>query len=1141
MSDGTSPASSGPSGSHFEGQVGAFYLLSLLVGAEPRGLPGTIIDRVAFQRASEGHPLDDIVVYGHDPSGKTALLEVQVKRGITFAPKDSVFESVVEQIAKVSPKPEFLNGRYELGIAISRTSNKIDGPYQDVLTWARQFGDATTFIDRINRPGSANDNMRAFISTFRMHLAKAGAPHDDVNIWQLLRRLQILVFDFTATASASEELARERAVRALHPEDALRAADLWANLTELAIRVASTGGERTREQLIEDLKQRSFRLAEDRQNLRAHLALAEATRNTLADIDDRVAGVALTRHERVTAVRDALDKGRYIEIRGSAGVGKSAVLKHFAEQMSGETKVIVLSPGRTVPKGWLAMRATLGFDGTARDLLSDLAANGSAVLFVDSLDFYGEAERLTVIDLVREAATIAGLSVIVTARRDFAVAERNWLPSEVLDKLGRVEPVFIDELSEAETEELRHAAPQLVLLLADNHPARAVARNLFRLSRLANRVSSAPVPRTEVEMAEQWWQTADGPKDAHQRERARVLTALAEQVLSRVERLTVKDLPAPAIDALVISETLRDLGNDHVTFRHDALRDWAIANSIFSNSALMERLPLDRPATPDLARGVELAARFAIERVSDAERWHSFLATLNKHGINASWARAPLLALVRSEIAAEMLEKASSYLLADRGQLLRELIRIVMAVESQPVTKLPTPAGVDPKLISTGINIPNGPSWLPLILWLLKLGHRLPPSVIIDVVDLYISWSITFGGNDPLTPRIVRWFHHWLMQIEPTDERIYREHQPQPFNGELISDQLQKLHGDLKMGFLAFCNHTPKLAADYLKSLRKRRYNREALRGIIKFRGALAQAAPTELADLTAEFLMSGKHHKESHEPFDRPFGFVDLDFVPASAAQGPFVDLLLHAPEQGLQLVRKLVDHAISWKSGGRDFGDNAIRISFPDGHEVVFPWYQSYGWSRDLGAGPSVVASALMALEAWAHRRIEAGDPFDKVLADVIGSPKPPAAYLLVVVDLLLSHWPKSRVAAVPFLGCPELLCLDQERFVADNIEFPDIMGVKNLNKEPSGLVSVDNLKSRPSRRHELSELLQQYTFDDDVANRNMLSELLTRAAARLGSAKKDSDLRDPEFMVVHALNIIDATNWQTKTIQTSQGLRP
>ena len=75
----SSPASSGPTGSHFEGEVGAHYLLSLLTGTEPRGLPGTVIDRVEFQRAAEGHPLDDVIVHAHDAHGASAVLEIQVK------------------------------------------------------------------------------------------------------------------------------------------------------------------------------------------------------------------------------------------------------------------------------------------------------------------------------------------------------------------------------------------------------------------------------------------------------------------------------------------------------------------------------------------------------------------------------------------------------------------------------------------------------------------------------------------------------------------------------------------------------------------------------------------------------------------------------------------------------------------------------------------------------------------------------------------------------------------------------------------------------------------------------------------------------------------------------------------------------
>ena len=127
--------------------------------------------------------------------------------------------------------------------------------------------------------------------------------------------------------------------------------------------------------------------------------------------------------------------------------------------------------------------------------MSDLAASGGAFLFIDSLDFFSEEERHTVVDLVRDAAKIRGISVIVTARQDFDADEPNWLPSDALDVLGRADPVLVGELSDDETGELREAAPQLAALLADGHPARAVARNLFRLSRLARRPSDAPLPR----------------------------------------------------------------------------------------------------------------------------------------------------------------------------------------------------------------------------------------------------------------------------------------------------------------------------------------------------------------------------------------------------------------------------------------------------------------------------------------------------------------------------------------------------------------------------------------------------------------------------------------------------------------------
>ena len=43
---------------------------------------------------------------------------------------------------------------------------------------------------------------------------------DDEAVWRLLRRFQILLFDFAAVGSQSEELAKERSVRALHRDHA---------------------------------------------------------------------------------------------------------------------------------------------------------------------------------------------------------------------------------------------------------------------------------------------------------------------------------------------------------------------------------------------------------------------------------------------------------------------------------------------------------------------------------------------------------------------------------------------------------------------------------------------------------------------------------------------------------------------------------------------------------------------------------------------------------------------------------------------------------------------------------------------------------------------------------------------------------
>ena len=1133
-----SPASTGPAGPHFEGQVGAYYLLAMLAGAEALGLPRFGISLVRLQGAPEGHSLDDVVVYGQDSNGILASLEIQVKRSIDFSPSDEVFAAVMVQVAESVKKPDFWSVRRELAVATSQHSRQIDGPYQDVLTWAREFQDAQSFHRRLRLPKVASDTMRRFVSTFGEHLKKNNVPHDDQTVWEILRRFHILVFDFGSSSSVAEDLAKERAIRLLATGSEYLASDLWKQLIERSIQIAASGGDRSREQLQAEFLS-PFQFAPLRRHQEALGALGEVAKQALADIDTRVSGVRLGRQAFVNQLWSCLDNGRYVDIRGDAGVGKSGLIRHFAEQLAMHGRIIVLSPNRTFLGGWSGMRQILGFGGTCHELLSEIALSGGGAIFVDNLDFFTAAERPAVVDLVREAAEVPGVVVVTTARLTFGVNERNWLPTDALDRLGRTAPIFVGEMDAADLEELRNAAPQLSELLRDDHPARDVVRNLFRLSQLAHRPDSNSLPRSEAEMASEWWKQAASELSEGRRDRTRLLKFLAEHSLASTAPADISQISSEPVDVLVKNETLLELRTDYVAFRHDVFREWAVACLLHDAPSELTKLEMTSSATADLGRAFELLARMKIENASDASGWLELLNLVSKDGFHGSWRRVVLLALVRSESSFKILDTAVAVLIAGEGELLRELVRLTVAVEAQPSRVILAAAGFDTSQMPAFL-IPSGLSWLRLVAWLVyRLKQHLPPVAIPDVVKLYGAWCMT--GTEALTGDLVQQMYGWLREIE-----VAREEHPywdslDVFGGAITGDALKGLEEDLRLYFTAFALRAPALATNYLGTFKTRSYSDQIKIDLLKFRGTLVQAAPAAFVDFTIDILIpnDGEQRRRRGGLSDGPFGFNDGKFLPCSPAQGPFFELLTHSPSDGLRLIRRLVDYSLAFMSGGADPGTDGITIVFPDGPRF-FSWQRTYMWSREAYGGPYLVTSALMALEAWAHIRVEKGESVDSILSDIVGEAGAPAAYLLPAVDVILSHWPESKSGAVPFFGSPELLAMDRSRFAADSMpEFPDILGLKAISIEPLGQVKAEDLKKRPSRRWMLDQWLGQYAAEADSSeSRSVLQKLLAEASLRLGEPNDTHNFRDPEFMAVHALNMTDRKNWRETTMALNDG---
>jgi len=1113
---GSSPASRGGAGTYIEGELGAFYLLAMLAHIPAHGLPNAQIVRVRFQGTDLNYKLDDLIIHGASPSGD-ALLEIQSKRDITFAPKDTVYREVAEQIA-LSHSTEVAEERHFVGIATQRTSRNISGAYQDVLKWAAAAETCDQFYKRLNAKGVASKVMRDFELTTRNNLVAGGVADDDEAIWRILRRLLILEFDFESSVSLARTHGQMLARQMLADEDVGQADALWRTLIELSIATGTIGGSIDRQELKRKLVEIEFRLAGDRDYGPARIKIAEMAQMTLASIGSTVTGVNLPRFEAVAALDEAAGSHRFIEVRGGPGVGKSWVLRNMAERVARKSPIIVLDPVATPSGGWIAFAQALGISGTASDFLSDLAASGGAMIFIDSLDMFTDpGHQRTVVDLLRAASTIPGFTVIVTTRTPSNPDSEPWLDDTITAEFGGVHPVLVSELTEADVAILVGQAPELKALLDKGHPASKIARNLYRLSRLV-KVPSATEIRTEAILAHYWWKSADGAAPADVRPAQRILADLAARSFRNESGVELRS-DSSARSHLLDTLTLKELRRDQLDFYHDVLRDWAIGNYIFEDPSRLNALDLSVPASPRVARGIEFAGRLALELEADSSAWGDLLNRLSTENAHSTWRRQATLAMTRSEAGPELLEKCSSALLAQDGALFIQLSTTIAAVETVAtvdVMKMPDGSKVD---LSRSHRFDTTGSAIWVLHWVLNNADEIPLQAISAVVELVEIQVYLLKVTAPLAKPVVTMLFGWLRQLDVGDAAITIpvDKTAGPWDRGANSRMVEKL----RTMALLLGEFAPEQLKAYLTEVAAE-HDSYKVKGIRPFSQVIAPVAPAELSSLILNSLIEKRDQRRPHSfAANRAFTFADSDFMPPSPAQPPFLDLLEAAPDVGLNLIRTLVTEALAHHVGGHEPDDDGFTLVFDEGPRL-FPWTDTYLWSRDQAPEYSV-ASGLKALEAWSHKRLDDGEAIEAVLADILVPKGCCAAFLLVAIDVLLSHFSQGRDELGPFIACPELLASDRMRANHDQMAYD--RGVFGQD-EPSGKVMLADLRSRQSRQVSLSDALQNYLGDDPVAR--TVRARLGAAVDKLEPYETHSDWVDPRFIGRYARNVLDFDNW-------------
>jgi hypothetical protein len=239
---------------------------------------------------------------------------------------------------------------------------------------------------------------------------------------------------------------------------------------------------------------------------------------------------------------------------------------------------------------------------------------------------------------------------------------------------------------------------------------------------------------------------------------------------------------------------------------------------------------------------------------------------------------------------------------------------------------------------------------------------------------MFQAWLVLTNDRAPINPLIVACLYRWLLDFEHRANRRER--------GVIYiqSDRWREVREDVRTMFLMFSHLQPALAAQYLRDLRAEGARYHDLKSLIKTPGSLPTAAPAEFVDL----LLSELIPVEDPDDFSSrrgyalsPFDVHDHDFSPVSPGQGPFFALLQSAPQEGLRLIRSLVEYAATWRAehvSNQGAAIPTITIPFPDSDRTYVGDFGAYQWARG-GTRSMTVASALMALEVWGTNKLRPG----------------------------------------------------------------------------------------------------------------------------------------------------------------------
>ncbi|MDI2076558.1 ATP-binding protein [Bradyrhizobium sp. Mp27] len=1131
----------GGAGFTYEDTVVAYYLAHLLRHERAAGQPGIVIS-VAVQRQGHGHPLDDVIV-GLDDGGVKKSLDLQVKRSVSISAADKQFKEIVAAAVKTQGAGSFVKDTDATGFVVEHVTDTTFRSLSRLISKAKASPDAKDFGEYFAPTGTAGADDRKLREGL-LALTGASNLNEEVRFYRSFAALHLAGLE-EGGALRAEIVNRLQELVADNVDG--QATLLFARLCRIAREGAANAAKWTRSSLLAQL-QGSVRLKVTPSFIDDINRLNAASLDALNDVSEAVDDFHVPRDGLQAEVAQALQNHRVVSIGGLPGCGKSAVLKHFAADAAKSGPILFLKNDRLQGTSWTTFATALGLRHShTPDVLAELGASGTPVLFIDGIDRIRPDQQHIITDLIRAIESSPSLhywKVIATSRDQGLEAYRAWFPQTFYSEKG-MGSVSVNGFSEEEAELLAKSKPDLrTLLFSPSSAVEQIARRPFFAAALAQALPEDAQPQNEVDLINAWWLRAGHdamPETVPQRQRA--LVDLAEQGVRNLGKgISVRDLKPETIEHLVSLQADHILRNERggamVSFTHDIFFEWVFFRLLIE---LGDEWPSALTAAgepPLLGRVVGLLAQDAL---TEKGRWTVGYAKLKSSTLRAQWRREWLTAPPFTNAFESAIDEFTQGVEANDFVLCGKLLVWFQAQHTVPSPIIMRRAieigGMDPVRMADLLGWPSdGVAWGRLIDWIIARQQTLPARLVPQALEVFSVWQNALADfKNKRSRNILATCSAWLIDLEV--EMYADDYTQARGKWDVLGHEAQKsLATGLRSLILRSARGYPEFAvAVFERATGKKQMLRSAFDDLMGFAPIMAEVAPeavervaeakliTELPQDTHDRLrredaeqakwreniraipeekrtreqnmaLSSPHFPTSYSDFRRDdIGLESHNhyFHPPSALHEPFASLLANNPSVGLRLITKLTNRAITgWrqinKFRRRESGTPIpVVLEFPWGRQEFWGDWHVFGWGLGM-LGSQLLQCAYLSLAYWAFKEVEKGRSTSAVIKQILDGSECYAS-LGLCLRLAIETFEVSETT-LPIVTCQRLWEHDFARLIHEPQKDIDLFGFGFLTQLKGEKAKAKAfLESREYRKHDVRELAMRFAVSSDASLRD------------------------------------------------------